>query len=72
MAAPKRLEAGPVDVSPVDATRDMNDSSYTGTWWGTNPDWTLAHSTIPIYLCPSDNTPLTWDAVRRTPEAQNP
>src|SRR5437868_6691790 len=22
--------------------RTMNDASYTGTWWQTNPDWTLA------------------------------
>jgi len=34
--------------------RTMNDSSYTGTWWQTNPDWTLAHSQIPVFLCPSD------------------
>jgi prepilin-type N-terminal cleavage/methylation domain-containing protein len=34
--------------------RTMNDSSYTGTWWQTNPDWTLAHSQISIFLCPSD------------------
>jgi prepilin-type N-terminal cleavage/methylation domain-containing protein/prepilin-type processing-associated H-X9-DG protein len=34
--------------------RTMTDSTYTGTWWQTNPDWTLAHSQIPIFLCPSD------------------
>jgi hypothetical protein len=34
--------------------RTMNDSSYTGTWWNTNPDWTLAHSQIRMLLCPSD------------------
>jgi prepilin-type N-terminal cleavage/methylation domain-containing protein/prepilin-type processing-associated H-X9-DG protein len=34
--------------------RTMNDSSYTGNWWSTNPDWTLAHGQIPIFLCPSD------------------
>jgi prepilin-type N-terminal cleavage/methylation domain-containing protein len=37
--------------------RTMNDSTYTGTWWQTNPDWTLAHSQIPIFLCPSDTQP---------------
>src|SRR5207248_715124 len=30
MAAPQRLEAGPVDVWAVDAIRTMNASSYTG------------------------------------------
>mgnify|MGYP001573866382 CR=1 FL=1 len=34
--------------------RTVNDQSYKGTWWQTNPDWTLAHSQIPIFLCPSD------------------
>ena len=34
--------------------RTMTDSSYTGNWWGTNPDWTLAHSRIKTLLCPSD------------------
>jgi prepilin-type N-terminal cleavage/methylation domain-containing protein/prepilin-type processing-associated H-X9-DG protein len=34
--------------------RTMNDSSYHGTWWQTNPDWTMAHSQISIFLCPSD------------------
>jgi prepilin-type N-terminal cleavage/methylation domain-containing protein/prepilin-type processing-associated H-X9-DG protein len=24
-------------------------------WWSRNPDWTLAHSKIPLFLCPSDN-----------------
>src|SRR5438445_8586734 len=44
-----------VEQAPIyQQLRTVNDSSYTGTWWGTNPDWTLAHSTIPIYLCPSD------------------
>jgi len=37
--------------------RTMNDSSYMGNWWGTNPDWTLAHSSIKILLCPSDPVP---------------
>jgi prepilin-type N-terminal cleavage/methylation domain-containing protein len=37
--------------------RTMNDSSYTGNWWGTNPDWTLAHSQIKILQCPSDQPP---------------
>jgi prepilin-type N-terminal cleavage/methylation domain-containing protein len=34
--------------------RTMNDSTYTGPWWGTNPDWTMAHSLIPTFLCPAD------------------
>jgi prepilin-type N-terminal cleavage/methylation domain-containing protein len=34
--------------------RTMTDSSYTGNWWGVNPDWTLAHSRIKMLLCPSD------------------
>jgi hypothetical protein len=34
--------------------RTMNDSTYVGPWWNTNPDWTLAHSQIPVFLCPSD------------------
>jgi prepilin-type N-terminal cleavage/methylation domain-containing protein len=34
--------------------KTMTDSSYTGTWWQTNPDWTMAHSQIPVFLCPSD------------------
>src|SRR5262245_50465356 len=37
--------------------RTMNDASYTGTWWGANPDWTLAHSQIKMFLCPSDQPP---------------
>ena len=23
-------------------------------WWGTNPDWTLAQATLKVFLCPSD------------------
>src|SRR5262249_27356891 len=34
--------------------RTMTDKTYHGAWWETNPDWTLAHSRIPILLCPSD------------------
>jgi prepilin-type N-terminal cleavage/methylation domain-containing protein len=37
--------------------RTMNDSSFTGTWWETNPDWTLAHSQIKTFVCPSDPAP---------------
>jgi prepilin-type N-terminal cleavage/methylation domain-containing protein len=37
--------------------RVMNDSSYTGTWYGTNPDWTLAHTQVKTFLCPSDPNP---------------
>src|SRR5258708_4296570 len=32
--------------------RTMTDSSYTGTWYGTNPDFTLAHSQIKMFQCP--------------------
>ncbi len=44
--------------------RTMNDSAYTGNWWGTNPDWTLAHTTIKTFLCPSDvgDTPTVGSA----------
>lgn len=34
--------------------RTMTDPSYAGTWWQTNPDWTMAHSRIKTFLCPSD------------------
>ncbi len=34
----------------------------TGPWWSYNPDWTLAHSTIPQLLCPSDQQPTTLTA----------
>jgi prepilin-type N-terminal cleavage/methylation domain-containing protein len=37
--------------------RTMNDPTYTGTWWETNPDWTLAHSQLKLFLCPSDQQP---------------
>jgi len=32
----------------------MNNPSYTGPWYGVNPDWTLAHTQIKTFLCPSD------------------
>jgi prepilin-type N-terminal cleavage/methylation domain-containing protein len=35
--------------------RTMNDLSYMGNWWSTNPDWTMAHSSIPMLICPSDS-----------------
>jgi hypothetical protein len=34
--------------------RTMNDPNYRGDWWSTNPDWTLAHTQIKTFLCPSD------------------
>jgi prepilin-type N-terminal cleavage/methylation domain-containing protein len=37
--------------------RTMNDSSYLGPWYAINPDWTLAHSQIKIFQCPSDQGP---------------
>jgi prepilin-type N-terminal cleavage/methylation domain-containing protein/prepilin-type processing-associated H-X9-DG protein len=44
--------------------RSMNDSSYTGNWYGVNPDWTLAHSKIKTFVCPSDDSsaPATGSA----------
>ena len=30
-------------------------SATAAQWWTANPNWTLAHSKIPIYTCPSDN-----------------
>ena len=46
--------------------RTMNVPSYTGTWWGTNPDWTLAHTQIKTFRCPSDpvDQPSTGGAAR--------
>src|SRR5437870_1453632 len=38
--------------------RTMTDSTYTGTYFGSVPDWTMAHSSIPVFLCPSD--PASW------------
>jgi prepilin-type N-terminal cleavage/methylation domain-containing protein/prepilin-type processing-associated H-X9-DG protein len=32
----------------------INNPSYTGVWWGVNPDWTLAHTQLSVFLCPSD------------------
>ncbi len=37
--------------------KTMTDSSYTGTWYGTNPDWTMAHIQLKILQCPSDQGP---------------
>lgn len=37
--------------------RTMTDPSYTGVWWGANPDFTLAHSQIKMFQCPSDQPP---------------
>ena len=37
--------------------RTVSDASYTGNWWGTNPDWTLAHTQIKTFQCPSDQAP---------------
>jgi prepilin-type N-terminal cleavage/methylation domain-containing protein len=48
------VEQGPI----YNQLKVFNDAAYKATahpyWWATNPDWTLAHSTIPIYICPSD------------------
>jgi prepilin-type N-terminal cleavage/methylation domain-containing protein len=35
----------------------MNISTYTSYWWNTNPDWTLAHTQIKGFQCPSDTLP---------------
>lgn len=32
-----------------------NPTQNTLTWWGVNPDWTLAHTQIKGFICPSDN-----------------
>ena len=32
----------------------MTNPSYTGAWYGVNPDWTLAHTQIKTFLCPAD------------------
>jgi prepilin-type processing-associated H-X9-DG protein len=40
-----------------DQLQTMTNPAYTGPWWGTNPDWTLAHTQIKTFLCPSDITP---------------
>jgi prepilin-type N-terminal cleavage/methylation domain-containing protein len=37
--------------------RTMTDPTYNGPWWGTNPDWTMAHTQIKILNCPSDPFP---------------
>jgi type II secretory pathway pseudopilin PulG len=34
--------------------RTMNDQTYLGTWWGTNPDVSLSQTRIKTFLCPSD------------------
>jgi prepilin-type N-terminal cleavage/methylation domain-containing protein len=49
-----------VEQAPVyQPLKTMNDQNYLGSWWETNPDWTLAHTKIAIFLCPSDfGTPL--------------
>jgi prepilin-type N-terminal cleavage/methylation domain-containing protein/prepilin-type processing-associated H-X9-DG protein len=40
--------------------RTINDSTYTGTWYGTNPDYSLSYTQIPVFLCPADpNSPGT-------------
>jgi hypothetical protein len=33
--------------------RTMTDPTYTGNWYQTNPDYTLAYTQIPVFLCPS-------------------
>src|SRR5262249_19347177 len=32
----------------------MTDSNYKGTWWETQPDFTLATTQLPVFLCPAD------------------
>ena len=43
--------------------RTVNDQSYTGKWWETNPDWTLAHTRIKGFNCPSDGGVATNGSV---------
>jgi prepilin-type N-terminal cleavage/methylation domain-containing protein len=31
--------------------------SFAGNWWSVNPDWTLAHTRIKMFICPSDGEP---------------
>jgi prepilin-type N-terminal cleavage/methylation domain-containing protein len=42
--------------------RTMTDSTYTGAWYSVNPDWTMAHTKIKTYLCPSDGATQTDSA----------
>jgi prepilin-type N-terminal cleavage/methylation domain-containing protein len=41
---------------------NMANASFTGQWWGVNPDWTLAHTQIKIFVCPSDGSSQTDSA----------
>ena len=37
------------------AMTNMANSANTNKWWEVNPDWTLAHTKIKTFLCPSDD-----------------
>ncbi len=34
--------------------QNVNNASFTYQWWSINPDWTLAHTQIKTFMCPSD------------------
>jgi prepilin-type N-terminal cleavage/methylation domain-containing protein len=38
-------------------TTANNSANPPGPWWTVNPDWTLAHTQIKTFLCPSDQSP---------------
>ena len=33
---------------------NMANPQFVGQWWSVNPDWTMAHTKIKTYVCPSD------------------
>jgi len=47
------LKTDPTTTYP-DSNGNKGAGTYGSAWWSFNPDWTLAHTTIPTYLCPSD------------------
>jgi prepilin-type N-terminal cleavage/methylation domain-containing protein len=44
-----------VEQSAVwDQMPNMKSSTFVGQWWSVNPDWTMAHTNIKVYVCPAD------------------
>jgi prepilin-type N-terminal cleavage/methylation domain-containing protein len=41
---------------------NMGSGSFVGQWWSVNPDWTLAHTKIKTFVCPSDDDSRTDSA----------
>ncbi|MDW8241815.1 MAG: DUF1559 domain-containing protein [Thermogemmata sp.] len=37
-----------------DQMPNMKNQSFVGQWWSVNPDWTMAHTAIKVYMCPAD------------------